>query len=101
MQTQGVLFGQIAAVFGIVIVGVWGATQWTAATLGYQPRLGLPWFDLFDTPIYLPWKLFEWWFFFGAYAPEVFDTALRFFSSHLTAAASIAGPASTGVRARG
>ncbi|ASK34166.1 conjugal transfer protein TraG [Alcanivorax sp. N3-2A] len=74
MQTQGVLFGQIAAVFGIVIAGVWGATQWTAATLGYQPRLGLPWFDLFDTPIYLPWKLFEWWFFFGAYAPEVFDT---------------------------
>jgi len=26
------------------------------------------WFDLFDTPIYLPWKLFEWWFFFGAVA---------------------------------
>jgi len=74
MQTQGVLFGQIAAVFGIVIVGVWGATQWTAATLGYQPSLGFPWFDLFGTPIYLPWKLFEWWFFFGAYAPEVFDT---------------------------
>ena len=31
MQAQGVLFGQIAAVFGIVIAGVWGATQWTAA----------------------------------------------------------------------
>jgi len=74
MQTQGVLFGQIAAVFGIVNAGVWSATQWTAAALGYQPRLGLPWFDLFGTPIYLPWKLFEWWFFFGAYAPEVFDT---------------------------
>src|SRR5256885_2433595 len=22
----------------------------------------------------LPWKLFEWWFFFDAYAPRVFDT---------------------------
>ena len=45
MQAQGVLFGQIAAVFGIVIAGVWGATQWTAAALGYQLRLGAPWFD--------------------------------------------------------
>ena len=74
MQGTNVLFGQIAVVFGIVIAGVWGATQWTAATLGYQVRLGSPWFDLLDTPIYHPWKLFEWWFFFGAYAPEVFDT---------------------------
>ncbi|WP_289241594.1 hypothetical protein [Delftia sp.] len=28
----------------------------------------------FGTPIYHPWKLFEWWFFFDAYAPRVFDT---------------------------
>ncbi|HFF6211142.1 TPA: conjugal transfer protein TraG [Stenotrophomonas maltophilia] len=74
MQGQGVLFGQIAAVFGIVIAGVWGATQWTAAALGYQLRLGTPWFDLYGTPVYYPWKLFEWWFFFDAYAPQVFDT---------------------------
>ncbi len=74
MQAQGVLFGQIAAVFGIVIAGVWGATQWTAAALGYQLRLGSPWFDLYCTPVYYPWKLFEWWFFFDAYAPQVFDT---------------------------
>ena len=74
MQAQGVLFGQIAAVFGIVIVGVWGATQWTAAALGYQLRLGSPWFDFHGTPVYYPWKLFEWWFFFDAYAPQVFDT---------------------------
>ncbi len=74
MQGQGVLFGQIAAVFGIVIAGVWGATQWTAAALGYQLRLGSPWLDLYGTPVYYPWKLFEWWFFFDAYAPQVFDT---------------------------
>ena len=73
MQAQGVLFGQIAAVFGIVIAGVWGATQWTAAALGYQIRLGSPWFDFFGTPVYHPWRLFEWWFFFDAYAPHVFD----------------------------
>ncbi|MFG8168260.1 conjugal transfer protein TraG [Pseudomonas aeruginosa] len=74
MQAQGVLFGQIAAVFGIVIAGVWGATQWTAAALGYQLRLGSPWFDFHGIPIYYPWKLFEWWFFFDAYAPQIFDT---------------------------
>ncbi len=74
MQAQGVLFGQMAAVFGIVIAGVWGATQWTAAALGYQLRLGSPWFDFHGMPVYYPWKLFEWWFFFDAYAPQVFDT---------------------------
>ena len=74
MQGTNVLFGQIAVVFGIVIAGVWSATQWTAAALGYQLRLGSPWFDFLSTPIYHPWKLFEWWFFFDAYAPRVFDT---------------------------
>lgn len=74
MQGTNVLFGQIAVVFGIVIAGVWGATQWTASTLGYQLRLGSPWFDFLGTPIYHPWKLFEWWFVFDAYAPRVFDT---------------------------
>ncbi len=73
MQGTNVLFGQIAVVFGIVIAGVWAATQWTAAALGYQLRLGSPWFDFWGTPIYHPWRLFEWWFFFDAYAPRVFD----------------------------
>ena len=70
---QGVLYGQIAAVLGVVVVGVWGATQWTAAALGHQARLGAPWFLAFDNPVYHPWRLFEWWFFFDAYAPDVFD----------------------------
>ena len=48
----GVLFGQIAVVLGVALAGVWAATQWTAAALGYQARLGLPWFELFGTPIY-------------------------------------------------
>jgi len=73
MSGTNVLFGQIAVVFGIVIAGVWSATQWTAAALGYQLRLGSPWFDAFGTPIYYPWKLFEWWFVFDAYAPRIFN----------------------------
>ncbi|WP_345797227.1 conjugal transfer protein TraG [Castellaniella sp. MT123] len=74
MQGTSVLFGQVLTVFGIVIAGVWGATQWTAAALGYQLRLGTPWFDFFGTPIYHPWRLFEWWFVFDAYAPHIFNT---------------------------
>ena len=74
MQSQGVLFGQVGVVFGIVLAGVWIATQWTAAALGYQLRLGSPWFEAFGTPVYQPWRLFEWWFAFDAYAPRIFAT---------------------------
>lgn len=74
MRATGVLYGQVLVVFGIVIAGVWGATQWTAGALGYQSRLGAPWFELFDNPVYHPWRLFDWWFFFDAYAPRVFVT---------------------------
>jgi type IV secretion system protein VirD4 len=72
VQGSGVLFGQVLTVFGIVIAGVWSATQWTAASLGYQVRLGTPWFDVFGTPVYHPWRLFEWWFAYDAYAPRIF-----------------------------
>ncbi|MBB4429555.1 type IV secretion system protein VirD4 [Bradyrhizobium sp. CIR48] len=65
--------GQIAVVFGIVVVSTWGATQWTAAALGYQQRLGEPWFLIVGYPVYLPWRLFEWWFAYEAYAPEIFE----------------------------
>jgi type IV secretion system protein VirD4 len=72
MQGTTVLFGQILAVFALVISGTWGATQWTAAQLGYQLRLGAPWFELLSTPVYHPWRLFEWWYFFDSYAPDIF-----------------------------
>jgi type IV secretion system protein VirD4 len=51
MQGTSVLFGQVLAVFALVIAGTWGATQWTAAQLGYQLRLGAPWFELLNTPV--------------------------------------------------
>ena len=65
--------GQITVVFGIVVTSTWGATQWTAHALGYQGGLGAPWFTLSGYPVYLPWRLFEWWFAYEAYAPEVFE----------------------------
>jgi type IV secretion system protein VirD4 len=68
----GILFRQIFVVLGVAFSGVWAATQWTAHALGYQPRLGAEWFDISDVPVYEPWKLFEWWYFYDAYAPDVF-----------------------------
>lgn len=69
-----ILWGQIAAVFAIVLGAIWSATQWTAAALGYQPQLGAAWFHIGDYPVYLPPSFFWWWFAFDAYAPEIFAT---------------------------
>lgn len=70
--TNGILFGQIVVVLGVAFGGVWASTQWTANALGYQSKLGVPWFNVSGIPVYEPWKLFEWWYFFDAYAPDVF-----------------------------
>ncbi len=75
MTPTRLLIGQIALVFAIVIGGVWASTQWAAAMLGHQARLGAPWFEFLSAPIYYPWRLFEWWYAYGAYAPELFDRA--------------------------
>jgi len=75
MTPTKLLIGQILIVFAIVIAGVWAATQWAAAMLAYQPQLGLPWFTLFHTPVYRPWAIFSWWYYYDAYAPHVFDKA--------------------------
>jgi type IV secretion system protein VirD4 len=75
MTPTKLLIGQILVVFAIVIAGVWVATQWAAAELGYQAQLGAPWVVLFGIPVYQPWKLFEWWYAYEAYAPHIFDRA--------------------------
>ncbi|MDX8454068.1 conjugal transfer protein TraG [Mesorhizobium sp. VK9D] len=93
MTPTKLLIGQIAVVFAMVIAGVWTATQWCAHMLSYQPQLGAPWLVAAGWPIYRPWKLFEWWFHFDAYAPEVFDKAgaLAGASGFIGCAAAIAG----------
>ena len=90
---NGVLTGQVLLVFAIVVVGIGAACQWTAAALGFQARLGEPWFTLFGTPVYEPWRLFEWWYFYNAYAPEIFARggAIAAGSGVASAAAAIAG----------
>ncbi|WP_144224668.1 conjugal transfer protein TraG [Mesorhizobium amorphae] len=85
--------GQITVVLGIVTLGLWAATQWCAHMLDYQLQLGPPWLLALGWPIYAPWKLFDWWFHFEAYAPEVFDRAgaLAGFSGFLGCAAAVTG----------
>ena len=72
MSATKILWGQIAIVALIVLFTTWGATQWTAWQLGFQPQLGQPWFELAGWPIYYPPAFFWWWYFYDAYAPSVF-----------------------------
>ncbi|UQV19874.1 conjugal transfer protein TraG [Brevundimonas albigilva] len=72
MSAGKILWGQIGLVFGLILTGVWGATQWTAWRLAYQPALGAPWFEVAGHPVYAPPSLFLWWFSYEAYAPRIF-----------------------------
>lgn len=69
------LAGQIIIVFAVAICGVWIATEWAAWHLGFQPRLGLPWFTVLAFRFYFPWRLFQWWYAYDAYAHEIFNRA--------------------------
>jgi type IV secretion system protein VirD4 len=75
MTPTRVLIGQIAIVLTIVIAASWIATEWAAWHLAFQWRLGLPWFRVRHFPVYYPWRIFEWWYAYEAYAPNVFNTA--------------------------
>ncbi|MBL0898860.1 MAG: IncP-type conjugal transfer protein TraG, partial [Reyranella sp.] len=72
MSATKILWGQVTLVFAIVLVTLWGATQWTAWRLGYQLQLGPPWFELAGVPVYLPPAFFWWWYAYDAYAPSIF-----------------------------
>lgn len=93
MSPTKLLIGQILIVFAIVVAGIWAATQWCAAMLGYQAELGTAWFQIGDLPIYRPWAIFWWWYSYDAYAPHIFDKAgtLAGASGFLGCAAAIAG----------
>ncbi|HBL93927.1 MAG TPA: conjugal transfer protein TraG [Hyphomonas sp.] len=72
MSPSKILIGQFLIVLTIIVLTMWGATQWTAYELGYQRGLGRPWFLLDGWPVYKPWRLFQWWYAYEAYAPIVF-----------------------------
>ena len=62
--------GSDPVVLTVVLATMWGATQWTAWRLGFQPQLGPPWFELLGAPVYLPPAFFWWWYHYDAYAPR-------------------------------
>ncbi|MDN3275985.1 conjugal transfer protein TraG [Frankia sp. RB7] len=72
MSGTKILWGQIIVVGLIVLLAIWGATEWTASRLAYQPELGRPWFELLGFKVYYPPIFFWWWFVYDAYAPQVF-----------------------------
>jgi type IV secretion system protein VirD4 len=102
MTSNNILVGQVFTVFAIVIGGAWFATQWTAAHLGYQSRLGVPWFLFDGIPVYYPWRLFQWWYAYEAYAPQVFNRGGFFAASSglVGAGAAIIGSVVRGRQAR-
>jgi type IV secretion system protein VirD4 len=86
MSPTKVLLGQIIVVFGIVVLSLSLATQWTAASLGYQAELGHPWTVVHGLPLYQPWQFFVWWFEFDAYAPDIFQRG-----AYVAASGGVAG----------
>ncbi|ESW94548.1 conjugal transfer protein TraG [Mesorhizobium sp. LSJC268A00] len=72
MSATKILWGQILAVLMIVLFTTWGATEWVAWRLAFQPELGRPWFRVLGFPFYLPPSFFWWWYGFDAYAPSIF-----------------------------
>ena len=92
MSATKILWGQILAVFAIVLVCIWGATEWVAWRLAFQPELGTPWFKLLGFPVYYPPAFFWWWYGYDAYAPSIFvDGAYIAASGGLIAAAVAIG----------
>ena len=72
MSGTKILWGQVIVVGLIVLLAIWGATEWTAWRLAWQPELGRPWFELLGFKVYYPPVFFWWWFVYDAYAPRVF-----------------------------
>jgi type IV secretion system protein VirD4 len=59
----------------LVVLSLWVATQWAAATLKFHAALGTPLIDALGIKLYAPWQLFPWWLKFGRLAPRTFDIA--------------------------
>ena len=72
MNATKILWGQVLAVSAVVLGFLWGATQWVAWRLAFQPQLGHPWFNIVGWPVYDPPAIFWWWFAYDAYARPIF-----------------------------
>jgi len=65
----------LALFAAVTLFSFWVATQWVAARLGYQPRLGVPWLSFKELKVYAPWAIFSWEYWYSSYAPVLFRDA--------------------------
>ena len=72
MTPTKILIGQAFIVLLIITAAMQAATQYVAGAFGFDPALGSPWSTIGATPLYYPWRLFEWWYAYEAYAPDIF-----------------------------
>lgn len=93
MTPTKILIGQAFIVMLIIAAAMSAATQYVASAFGFDPALGSPWSRVGDTPVYYPWRLFEWWYAYEAYAPDIFmqGGAIAGAGGMVGAAAAIAG----------
>ncbi len=75
MKRGNVFVGHVAVMLISLLAGLAGATQYTAAALAYQPRLGPPLTVIAGRPVYEPWAWLGWAYRFEPYAPRIFETA--------------------------
>jgi len=79
MSAGRIYWGQIVCVLGACLASLAVTTQWTADALGYQAQLGPPDAVMFDLRLYAPWKFFLWWYWFDAYARDIFQAGALIF----------------------
>ena len=72
MTPTKILIGQAFVVMLIITAAMQAATQYVAGAFGFDPALGAPFSQIGETPLYYPWRLFEWWYAYEAYAPDIF-----------------------------
>ena len=60
---------------GVTLASFWIATQWVAAGLSYQSRLGPALWAVGRVKVYPPWSIFGWEYWYSAYAEALFRAA--------------------------
>ena len=90
MYATKILWGQVLLVNAVALAFVWGATEWVAWRLAFQPQLGRPWFEILGWAVYQPTAFFWWWFAYDAYARDIFVEGAYIAASGGFAAVAIA-----------
>ena len=56
----------------VTLASFWVATEWVAAELAYQPRLGRSLLAIGGVKLYPPWAIFVWEYWYSVYAERLF-----------------------------